>query len=91
MSAERRFYVRAITRGRPRSVTAGVLQPGAWQGVSGPATRRRRYVRGLRDRLPGCDAEDFGMSPAVVLRQDLTEVARPVRDGAVADLAAGDR
>jgi len=31
------------------------------------------------------------MSPAVVLRQDLTEVARPVRDGAVADLAAGDR
>src|SRR5450631_2297141 len=45
---------------------------------------RPRYVRGLRDRLPGCDAEYFGMSPAVVLGQDLTEIARPVRDGAVA-------
>ena len=67
------------------------LQPGAWQGVSGPATRRQWYVRRLRDRLPGCDAEYFGMSPAIVLRQDLTEVARPVRDGAAADLAAGDR
>ncbi len=30
------------------------------------------------------------MSPAVVLGQDLSEVAGPVRDGAVADLAAGD-
>ena len=48
-------------------------------------------VRGLRDRLPGCDVERFGMGPAVVLGQDLTEGAGPVRDGAVADLAAGDR
>src|ERR1039457_574240 len=31
------------------------------------------------------------MGPAVVLGQDLSEVAGPVRDGAMADLAAGDR
>ena len=31
------------------------------------------------------------MGPAVVLGQDLGEVAGPVRDGTVADLAAGDR
>ena len=31
------------------------------------------------------------MGPAVVFGQDLTEGAGPVRDGAVADLAAGDR
>ena len=31
------------------------------------------------------------MGPAVVLGQDLSEGAGPVRDGAVADLAAGDR
>jgi hypothetical protein len=46
---------------------------------------------GLRDQLPGCEVERFWMGPAVVLGQDLTEVAGPVRDGAVADLAAGDR
>jgi hypothetical protein len=47
--------------------------------------------RGLRDRLPGCEFEYFGMGPAVVLGQDLSESSRPVGDGAVADLAAGDR
>jgi hypothetical protein len=31
------------------------------------------------------------MGPTIVLGQDLTEVAGPVRDGAVTDLAAGDR
>ena len=31
------------------------------------------------------------MGPAVVLGQDLTEAAGPVRHGALADLAAGDR
>jgi hypothetical protein len=31
------------------------------------------------------------MDPAVVLGQDLAEAARPVRDGAAADLAARDR
>jgi hypothetical protein len=45
----------------------------------------------LRDRLPGCGVKRFGMGPAVVLGQDLGEGARPVGDGAVADLAAGDR
>lgn len=41
--------------------------------------------------LLGRDAERFGMGPAVVLGQDLTEVSRPVGHGAMADLAAGDR
>ena len=41
--------------------------------------------------LLGRDAERFGMGPAVVLGQDLTEAAGPVRHGTLADLAAGDR
>jgi hypothetical protein len=46
---------------------------------------------GLRDWLPGSGVERFGMGPAVVLGQDLGEGAGPVRDDAVADLAAGNR
>jgi hypothetical protein len=46
---------------------------------------------GLRSRLAGCDVKRFGMGPAVMLGQDLTEVARTVGDGTVADLAAGNR
>ena len=38
-------------------------------------------------RLLGRDDERFGMRPAVVLGQDLTQATGPVRDGAVADLA----
>jgi hypothetical protein len=45
----------------------------------------------LRDRLPGCDPDRFGMGPAVLPGQDLSEVAAPVGDGARADLAAHDR
>jgi hypothetical protein len=41
--------------------------------------------------LLGRDAERFGMGPAVVPGQDLTEAAGPVRHGALADLATGDR
>jgi len=59
-----------------------------------PIRRGRRYLRGnagsLR-RLLGRYAERFGMGPAVVPGQDLTEAAGSVRDGAVADLATGDR
>jgi hypothetical protein len=47
--------------------------------------------RGLRDRLPGWEFEYFGMGPAVVLGQDLSEGSGPVGDGPVTDLAAGDR
>jgi hypothetical protein len=47
-------------------------------------------VGSLRTLL-GRDAERFGMGPAVVLGQDLTEVAGPVGHSATADLAAGDR
>jgi hypothetical protein len=37
------------------------------------------------------DVERFGVGPAVVLGQVFAEAAGPVRHGAVADLAAGDR
>jgi hypothetical protein len=56
--------------------------------------RRRRYLRanaGSLRRPLGRGAERFGMGPPVVLSQDLTEAAAPVRDGAVADLATGNR
>jgi hypothetical protein len=45
----------------------------------------------LRDRLPGCKVQCFGMGPAVVAGQDLSEVTGPVCDGTVTDLATGDR
>jgi hypothetical protein len=53
--------------------------------------RYREVMRAACRRLVGRDAERFGMGPAVVLGQDLTEAAGPVRHGALADLAAGDR
>ena len=57
--------------------------------------RRRRLYRGVMRAacggLLGRDAERLGMGPAVVPGQDLTEAAGPVRHGAVADLATGDR
>jgi hypothetical protein len=46
-------------------------------------------MRAACGRLAGRDAERFGMGPAIVLGQDLTEAAWPVRHGAVADVAAG--
>jgi hypothetical protein len=48
-------------------------------------------VRGLRGQLSGCEVECCGMGAAVVPGQDLGEGAGPVRDGVLADLAAGDR
>jgi hypothetical protein len=55
------------------------------------AHSRRFYVREACGGLLGKDAERFGMGPAVVLGQDRAEAAGPVRHGAMADLAAGDR
>ena len=52
---------------------------------------RGRASGGVRESLPRCELERFGMGPAVVLGQDLGEGAGPVGDGALADLAAGDR
>jgi hypothetical protein len=48
-------------------------------------------MRAASGGLLGRDAERFGMGPAVVLGQDLTEATGPVRHGALADLATGDR
>ncbi len=47
-------------------------------------------MRAARGGLLGRYAERFGMGPAAVLGQDLTEAAGPVLHGAVADLATGD-
>jgi hypothetical protein len=64
---------------------------------SRPARARRAGAIGADDGTCGvmraaCGgywyAECFGMGPAVVLGQDLTEAAGPLRHGAVADLAA---
>lgn len=48
-------------------------------------------MRSLRSVLPGWQVKGFGMVPAVVLGQDLAQVAGLVGDGALADLAARDR
>ena len=45
----------------------------------------------LRDRLPGRDAERFGMGSAVVPSQDVAALAGPAGDGAAAGLAVRDR
>ncbi len=67
---------RALRRGRPELGRCQPLHDG-WRGPGG--------------RLRGRDGEHFGVGLAVVLGQDLAEIAGPVRDGAVADLAACDR
>jgi hypothetical protein len=82
-------------RGWPRCVTVsdlrahprGKCRPGPTDVGDGNCG----VSAGVSDRLPGCEVERFGMDPAIVLGQDFTEGAGPVRDGAVADLAAGDR
>jgi len=83
---------RARSTGRPRQVTRPSRRCAAARplGRTTPA-ETARLVPGLRGRLPGRQAERFGMGPAVVLGQDLVEAARPVRDGTAADLAARDR
>lgn len=48
-------------------------------------------MQAARGELLGSDAERFGMGPAVMLGQDLADVAWPLGEGTVADLAAGDR
>ena len=56
-----------------------------WTSAAAP------QLGGVFDRLPGCGIKRSGMGPAVVLGQDLGDGAGLVGDGAVADLAAGDR
>ena len=63
-----------------------------WHSRARPVARSPRAGKpGLSGRLPGRQAERFGMGPAVVLGQDLGEAAWPVCDGAAADLAARGR
>ena len=58
---------------------------------AGRHLRRNPRPGGALIPLLGGDAERFGMGPAVMLGQDLADVAGPVCEGAVAELAAGDR
>ncbi len=75
-------------------MTAGALLPGSYKvtrGQSALTTVTARNASSAR-RLLGREAERFGMGTAVVLGQNLTETAATqVPDGAVADLATGDR
>jgi len=82
-----------LTLDRPCSVTAGVLRFRPAARSSRPAEVRGgmwRMVLGPGGWLQGREAGRFKVGPAVVPGQDLAEVAGPVRDDAVADLAAGD-
>jgi hypothetical protein len=53
------------------------------------ATITEGSCRDLLDWLPRRELESFGMGPAVMLGQDLSEGARPVSDGAVEDSGSG--
>lgn len=84
--------MRAPHEGWPHSVTAGALPPGSRKVArrqSTPVTVPGGNAAAWR--LLGRDAERFGIGPAVMLGQNFTEAAGPVRHGAVADLATGDR
>lgn len=73
-------------------MTAGALPPGSRKVArrqSTPVTVPGGNAAAWR--LLGRDAERFGIGPAVMLGQNFTEAAGPVRHGAVADLATGDR
>jgi hypothetical protein len=74
---------------RPHSVTAHALAR-MFVAPDRAGDKTCGVMQAAGGRLPGRDAERFGMGPAVVLGQDLAEAAGPVRHGAVADLAAGD-
>jgi hypothetical protein len=65
--------------------------PAARSSLADRGPRLHECIGGSPGSLRGRDAERFGVSPAVVLGQHLTEVAGPVGDGAVADLTARDR
>jgi hypothetical protein len=74
-----------VTAGAPPLVSCKAVRAiDAGDGTSG-------VMPAAREGLPGREAERFGMGPPVVFGQDLAEAARPVRHGAVADLATGDR
>jgi len=69
--------------GKPLEAINGYPESSQPTTVPGPAA--------ALDRLSGRHVECFGMSAAVVLGEHLTDLAWPVRNSAVADLAASDR
>ena len=71
-----------------------------WTARAGTSLRERGAPARLIEVLaamrhdagyPGGNVECFRMDPAVMRSQDLTDVAWPVGEGAVADLAVGNR
>jgi hypothetical protein len=76
--------VRAAAAAAP--ITASSAPPGGRAAQS-----RAGYSRLGPRSVSGCEIQHFGMGPAVVLGQGFTEGTGTVRDGAAADLAAGDR
>ncbi len=83
----------SVTRA-PTTLCGRWYAPGSRSATSalraGGRQRWNSSRAGLTSVLGG-DAERFGMGPAVMLGQDLADVAGPVGEGTVADLAAGDR
>ena len=79
----------SVMSARLNSVMAPAKAPQA-TGSRCRSTGSLRPADSLSAAIDG-DSECFGMRPAIVLGQDLAEVARPVRDGALADLATRDR
>jgi hypothetical protein len=88
--ARRGFYAwfSAINRdaASPLVYTGPALRQSCQDG-RGPRRSRGRYGAPLSGRK----AQRFGMGPAVVLGQNLADLAGPVCDSAVADLAARNR
>jgi hypothetical protein len=62
-------------------------RPGAIDAGDGTRGQCGQPAEGYWEGAPSAS----GMGPAVVLGQDLTEATGPVRHGALADLATGDR
>ena len=73
----------ALSRRSSSGLAASDGHAKAASAVAASATCARVF-----GRLSGRAAEGFGLSPAVVLGQDLADRPGPVRDGAMADLAA---
>src|SRR5215467_7781179 len=89
----RRLFARPPLEYRPRLVIAGVCRSRSIISASraGGCPWRHLRPRSALTPLLGGDAESFGMGPAVVLGQHPADVAWLVGDGAVAELAAGNR
>ena len=74
-------------RWRPPAKPCGKIVPSRQTPAAASADSAGVSATGYREGSP----RRFGIGPAVVPGQDLADLPGPVRDGAVADLAARDR